>query len=187
MKKMVLAAMAAAGAMVASAESKFGTVDMMMLVRNHPNYESNKALLTSTDKDYQKKLDAIKSEGESEQTEGQKLADQLRNPMLTATAKADIEKQLMAIQKKLVGIEQRLRSEALRTRKDLQDLENRLLKTTTDDLRKRITKYAEANGFDFILDSGAAAYSKKSYDVTPDLLKAMGVDPASARGRDEGK
>ena len=187
MKKLVLAAMVAAGAMAASAEMKLGTVDMLMLVRNHPNYESNKTLLTSTDKDYQKKLEGIKSEGEKQQEEGRKLAEQLRNPMLTATAKTDIENQLMAIQKKLVGIEQRLRSEAMRTRQDLQDLENRLLKTTTDDLRKRISKFAEANGFDLIVDMNAVAFAKKSYDVTPDLLKAMGVDPANARGRDEGK
>ena len=42
-------------------------------------------------------------------------------------------------------------------------------------------------GYDFILDSNAAPYSKKSFEVTGDLLKAMGVDPASAKGRDEGK
>ena len=169
------------------AETKFGTVDMMMLVRNHPNYDSNKALLTSTDKDYQKKLDLIKSDGEKLQEEGKKLAEQLRNPMLTAKAKTDVENQLMDIQKKLVGIEQRYRSEATRCRQDIQDLESRLLKTTTDDLRKRIAKFAEEKDYDFILDANAAPYAKKSFDVTGDLLTAMGVDPKTAKGRDEGK
>ena len=174
-------------AMAASAELKLGTVDMMLLVKNHPNYESNKALLESTDKDYQKKLEGVKSEGDSLQTEGKKLMEQMRNPMLTAKAKADIEKQIGEIQQKLMGIEQRYRSEALRCRQDLQDLEGRLLRTTTDDLRKRINKYAEANGFDLIVDQTAAAYAKKSFDVTDDLLKDMGVDPKNAKGRDEGK
>ena len=186
MKKLLFAAVAAI-AMGASAEMKFGAVDMMTLVRNHPNYDSNKTLLTSTDKDYQKKLELIKSDGEKLQDEGKKLAEQVRNPMLTAKAKEDIEKQLMEIQKKLMGIEQRYRSEAMRCRQDLQDLEGRLLKTTTDDLRKRISKYAEEKGFDLIIDSNATAYAKPSYDVTPDLLKAMGVDPKTAKGRDEGK
>lgn len=174
-------------AMAASAELKLGTVDMMLLVKNHPNYESNKALLESTDKDYQKKLEGVKSEGDSLQTEGKKLMEQMRNPMLTAKAKADIEKQIGEIQQKLMGIEQRYRSEALRCRQDLQDLEGRLLRTTTDDLRKRINKYAEANGFDLIVDQTAAAYAKKSFNVTDDLLKDMGVDPKNAKGRDEGK
>ena len=170
-----------------SAEMKFGTVDMLLLVKNHPNYESNKTLLTSTDKDYQKKLELVKAEGESLQEEGKKLAEQMRNPMLVAKAKGDIEKQLMDIQQKLVGIEQRYRSEAMRCRQDLQDLEARLLRTTTDDLRKRLAKYAEKNGYDMIFDSNAAAYAKPTYDVTDAMLQELGVDPKTAKGRDEGK
>ena len=186
MRNLIFAATAAL-AMTVTAESKFGTVDMMVLVKNHPNYDSNKTLLTTTDKDYQKKLDGIKAEGEKLQEEGKSLAEQMRNPMLIAKAKSDIEAKLMEIQKKLVGIEQRYRSEAMRCRQDLQDLESRLLKTTTDDLRKRISKFAEKNGYDFIFDSNAAAYSKPSYDVTDAVLTAMGVDPKTAKGRDEGK
>ena len=186
MKNLVFA-LTLVAAMAASAELKLGTVDMMLLVKNHPNYDSNKALLESTDKDYQKKVGDIKSEGDSLQNEGKKLMEQMRNPMLTAKAKADIEKQLGEIQQKLMGIEQRYRSEAMRCRQDLQDLEGRLLRTTTDDLRKRINKYAEANGFDLIIDQTAAAYAKKSFDVTDGLLKELGVDPKNAKGRDEGK
>ena len=186
MKKLIFA-MAMAAAMAASAEMKLGTVDMMLLVKNHPNYDSNKTLLTSTDKDYQKKLEGIKSEGDKLQDEGKKLMDQMRNPMLTAKAKADIEKQLGDIQQKLMGIEQRYRSEAMRSRQDLQDLEARLLRTTTDDLKKRIAKYAAANGYDLILDSNAAAYAVSTLDVTDTVLKDLGVDPKEAKGRNEGK
>jgi len=186
MKKLIFA-LAVAAATGAFAEMKYGVVDMLALVRNHPNYDSNKTLLTSTDKDYQKKLDLIKNEGEKLQDEGKKLAEQLRNPMLIAKAKADAEKQLMDLQQKLMGIEQRYRSEAMRCRQDLQDLEARLLKTTTEDIRKRLAKYAEQNKFDFIFDSNAAPYAQKSYDVTDAMLKTMGVDPKDAKGRDEGK
>ena len=186
MKKLVFA-LTVAAAMAASAEMKLGTVDLMLLVKNHPNYDSNKTLLTSTDKDYQKKLEKIKSEGDSIQEEGKKLMEQMRNPMLTAKAKADIEKQLGDIQQKLMGMEQRYRSEAMRCRQDLQDLEARLLKTTTGDLKKRIAKYAAANGYDLILDSNAAAYATSTLDVTDAMLKDLGVDPKEAKGRDEGK
>ena len=185
--KKLLFALTLVAATAASAEMKFGTVDMMLLVKNHPNYDSNKTLLTSTDKDYQKKLEKIKSEGDGIQEEGKKLMEQMRNPMLTAKAKGDIEKQLGDIQQKLIGIEQRYRSEAVRCRQDLQDLETRLLKTTTDDLKKRIAKYAAANGYDLIFDSNAAAYATKTLDVTDAMLKDLGVDPKDAKGRDEGK
>ena len=186
MKKLIFA-MAMVAAMVASAEMKVGTVDLMLLVRNHPNYDSNKALLTSTDKDYQKKLEGVKAEGDKLQEEGKKLMEQMRNPMLTAKAKADVERELGEIQQKLIGIEQRYRSEAMRCRQDLQDLEGRLLKTTTDDLRKRLAVFAEKGGYDFIYDVNAVPYAKKGYDVTDEMLKALGVDPKDAKGRDEGK
>ena len=185
--KMIATALAASIAFSLSAEMKLGTVDLMLLVKNHPNYESNKALLKSTDKDYQKKMDGIKSEGDKLQEEGKKLMEQMRNPMLAAKAKADIEKQLTDLQQKLFGIEQRYRSEAMRCRQDLQDLEARLLRTTTDDLKKRIAKYAAANGYDLILDSNAAAYATSTLDVTDEMLKNLGVDPKEAKGRDEGK
>ena len=184
---LALVAVGAMAASVASAETKFGMVDMVLLVRNHPSYDANKELLTSTDRDIQKKLDAIKADGEKLQSEGKQLAEQLRNPMLADKAKGDIERQLMDIQKKLVGVEQRYRAEAARSRQDIQDLEGRLLKTTTDNLRKRIAKFAEENGYDIVFDRQAAPYAKPAYDVTDQVLKAMGVDPKDAKGRDEGK
>ena len=187
MKKIAFLAAVIAVATTASAEMKVAVVDMMVLIKNHPNYDSNKELLTSTDKDYKKKLEDIKSEGETLQEEGKKLAEQIRNPMLAEKAKADIEKQLLGIQQKLVGIEQRYRAEAMRCRQDLQDLEGRLLKTTTDDLRKRIAKFAEANGYDMIFDKTATPFTKAEYEITDEMLSAMNVDPKTAKGRDEGK
>ena len=116
-----------------------------------------------------------------------KRAEQFRNPMLADKAKADLEKQLMELQQQLMKIEQSYRAEALRIRQELQEDEGRLLKATTDDLRKRITKFAKDNEYDIILDKNAAPYSVTSLDVTDNLLKDMGVDPKKARGRDESK
>ena len=186
MKKLMFVA-ALVSALAASAEMKVGTVNLMLLIRNHPNYDANKELLTSTDKDYQKKVEAIKAEGETLQAEGKKVAEQLRNPMLAAKAKADVEKQLMDIQQKLIGIEQRYRAEVSRCRQDLQDLEGRLLKTTTDDLRKRLAKFAEKKDYDLIIDKTAAPFAKAKFDVTDAMLQEMGIEPKDAKGRDEGK
>lgn len=189
MIKFVFAAVAAISVAtgLSAAELKIGAVDMLMLVRNHPNYDSNKELLSSTDKDYQKKLESIKSEGEKFQEEGKKLMEQMQSPMLADKAKKDIEKQLMEIQKKLMAIEQRYRSEAMRCRQDLQDLEGRLLKTTTDDLRKRIRAYADQNGYDIILDRSATPYVKDELDVSNAILSGMGVDASKIKAKNEGK
>ena len=186
MKKLLLAAVAAA-AVAVQAETKIGVVDMVLLVKNHPNYEPNKELLSSTDKDYQKKLEVLKAEGEKLQSEGKQLAEQLRSPMLADKAKGDIEKKLMDLQQKLISAEQRYRGEAMRFGQDLQDLEGRLLSATTTDLRRRIAKFADDKDFAIILDKQAVPFVEKSMDVTDDVLEAMGVNPKDAKGRDEGK
>ena len=181
MKKTIITILVLA-ATVASAEMKVGTIDLMKLVRNHPNYESNKTYLADKDKDYQQRIESIKKEGEELQATGRRKAEEYRNPMLNDKSKAELEKQLTDIQQKLVTIEQKYRSEAARCRQELQDDEARLLKTTTEDLRKRITKFAEANGYDFVLDKSAAPYAKAAFDVTDEILKGMGVDPSEAKG-----
>ena len=188
MKKLIIVSLVAA-ASAAFADLKIGTVDLLLLVRNHPNYESNKALVATTEKDYQKKLDGLKAELNKLQEEGKKLGDQHENPMLAAAAKKKLEQDMIEIQRKFVAGQQKLRNEAMRSQQDLQDLEARLLKTTTGDLRKRVAKYAEAKGYDFIFDSNAAPFAKKSFDVSDEILKGMGVDPKEAKGKekDEGK
>lgn len=186
MKKTVFA-IALAACASASAAIKLGTVDLMLLVKNHPDYERNKTFLSDKDKDGQKKLAEMKKEGDELQAKGRKLAEQFRNPMLADKAKASLEKQLMELQQQLMKIEQGYRAEALRIRQDLQEDEGRLLKATTDDLRKRITKFAKENGYDMIIDKNAAPYSVTSLEVTDNLLQDMGVDPKKARGRDESK
>ena len=185
--KFPFVAFAFAFALPLVAETRIGTVNIMMLARNHPDYERNKTLLTTTDRDYQKKLDEIKAEGEKLQEEGKKLVDQMRSPMLAEKAKADLEKQIGDLQQKLMGIEQRYRTEGMRCRQDLQELEGRLLKATTEDLRARIAKFAEANDYDLIVDAAATAFCKPEMDITGEILSAMGVDPKEAKSADEGK
>ena len=61
MKKIMMMA-AVAVAIVAVAEVKIGTVNMVDLVRLHPNHESNRALVKTTDSEYKAKLDAKQEE-----------------------------------------------------------------------------------------------------------------------------
>ena len=184
MKKLTMMAVVLA-ALGAFAELKVGTVDMMKLVRNHPSYETNKALLTSTEKDYQKRIDYLKGELDAIQEEGKKLADDYRNPMLAQPAKTKIENELTEVQRRFIEQQQKLRAEALKNQQDLSELEGRLLKTQADDLKKRIAVFAEKNGYDFVFDSTVAVFGKAEYDVTAQVLKEMGVDPQKAAEKDE--
>jgi Skp family chaperone for outer membrane proteins len=94
---------------------------------------------------------------------------------------------MIDIQNRFFAGQQKLRSEMMRSQQELQALEGRLLKTTTDDINNRIAKFADANGYDMIIDGSAVRFSKKSFDVTDSILKEMGVDPAKAKKIDESK
>ncbi len=187
--KTILCAVVATLSATVLAEIRIGTVDMMTLVRNHPNYESNKNLLVSTERDYQKRMDALKAELEGIQEEGRKLADEYRNPMLAQAAKTKIETDIAAVQSRFMTAQGKMRNEAMRNQQELADLEARLLKAQAEDLKARIAKFAEKNDYDFVLDASAALYSRKASDVTDAVLKEMGVDPKAARekAKNEGK
>ena len=93
MKKIVvLAAMAAA--LTVAAEMKIGTVNMVDLVRLHPNHESNRALVKTTDSEYKAKLDAKQDELKEIADEGKKSQSDLQNPMLSTQARAAAQKKL---------------------------------------------------------------------------------------------
>ena len=188
MKKMMLGMMVLCAA-TAFGDVKIGTVDMMVLVRNHKNYDTNKKMLQDSEKNYQKELDGMKAELDALQEEGKKVADQGRNPMLAQAQKDKIEKELLDIQNKYVAGQQKLRTKAMESQQKLQEFESMLLKSTTEDIRAAVTKFANDNGYDLIIESTVTAFAKKSFDVTDGILKAMGIDPKYAKGRekDEGK
>lgn len=187
MKTLIMAAVLAVAA-VAQAECKIGTVDMLKLVRNHTSYDSNRTLLTETQKDYQKKIDRMKDEIDSIQEEGKKLSEKLRNPMLAAAAKTKTEKEMAEVQSKYLNAQQRFRTEAMRSEQELADLEARLLKATTEDLTAKLQTFAEANGYDLIVNVTACPFASPKLDVTTEVLKSMGIEGDNIKEfGDEGK
>ncbi len=189
MKKSILVASLIAASAVFAAPGKTGVVDMMILVRNHKSYEANKNLLTNTEKEYQDRLDAMKSDVDAIQKEGAKLAEEFRSPMLSQAKKTELEDKIMKVQNRFLAAQQELRKEAMRNQQDLSALEARMLKAQAEDLKETIAKYAEKKGYDLVLDTSAALFAAKSYDITDEILKEMGVDPKAARAKekDEGK
>ena len=184
MKKMMLGMIALCAA-TAFGDVKIGTVDMMVLVRNHKSYDTNKKMLQDSEKDYQKDLDNMKAELDALQDEGKKVADQARNPMISQAQRDKTEKELLDIQNKYVAGQQKLRAKAMESQEKLQEFEARLLKVTTEDIRAAVSKFADENGYDIIVESTVTAFAKKSLDVTDSILKEMGIDPKYAKGREK--
>ncbi len=187
MKKTVIA-LAILASLSAFADLKIGTVNMIHLVELHPTHESNKALVKSSNDDFKAKLDEKQDALKAMLDDARKTYDDLQNPMLSATAKADAQKKLDGMQQKVNAARQDLIRSEQNYRETMNDLETRLLKMETSDIRAKISVYAKEKGYDLVIDSTMAAYANDDLDVTDDILKAMNVDPAKRKAlKDKGK
>ena len=185
--KRIAIALACVTGLTALADMKIATVNMVDLVKLHPSYETNKALLKSTDKDYKAKLDKRQDEIKAIADEGKKAQEDLSNPMLSASAKAAAQKKLEGVQRRYIAARQDMEAEVRRYQSELSDLEARLMKLQTEEIRAKITAYAKEKGYDLIIDSTMLAFSKESLEVTDDILRAMNVDPAKRKTLKEEK
>lgn len=178
--KQAIWAWACMAALAVSAEMKIATVDMVRLVRMHPSHETNRTLIKTTDKDYKTKLEARQEAIKTLADEGKKAQDDLQNPMLSPAAKADAQKKLEDVQRRFLVAQQDLRTAAQHFQNELADLETRLLKLETEDVRAKIAAFAKDKGFDLIVDQAALGYAKEALDVTDAVLASMGVESKKA-------
>ena len=91
---------------------------------------------------------------------------------------AGAQKELEGVQTRFLAAQQDLRNAAQSFQSQLSELETRLLKLETEDIRAKINAFAKEKDFDIIADSTMLAFSKDALDVTDDILRALGVDPA---------
>ena len=180
MKKIVIG-LSLFACLAAAADLKIGMVNMIHLVELHPTHESNKTLVKSSNDDYKAKLDAKQDALKDLLDEARKTYEDMQNPMLSASAKADAQKKLDGMQQKINAARQDLIRSEQTYRETMNDLETRLLKMETSDIRAKISAYAKENKFDLIIDSTMAAYANDSLDVTDDILRALTVDPAKRK------
>ena len=143
MKKIVACVCAVAAAMAASAEMKIGTVSLETLIKNHPNHESNRTLVKSTADDYRKKMEARQEQAKTLLEEGKKIQTDWQNPMLSASAKADLQRKMEGIQRKLYSAQQDMRAEDQRCQEELSDLQQRLFKIEKKDVEAKIAEFAK--------------------------------------------
>ena len=187
MKKTVIA-LTILASISAVADLKIGTVNMIHLVELHPTHESNKTLVKSSNDDFKAKLDEKQDALKAMLDDARKTYDDMQNPMLSASAKADAQKKLDGMQQKINAARQDLIRSEQSYRETMNDLETRLLKMETSDIRAKISVYAKEKGLDLVIDSTMAAYANDSLDVTDDILRAMNVDPSKRKAlKEKGK
>lgn len=171
----MLAAVLAATMMMA--QEKVAVVNMVDLVRFHPSRERDRKLMQDTEKEFQAKLDKQRDRFEELRGEYEKAVKEARNPALNEKAKAEAEDKAMKHRDVLAEADRDLRQEMQKLQRELGDLDSRLLRQVTGDIREVLTKYAQETKYGMILDGTTMAYFDPKLDVTDEILKRMGVDP----------
>ena len=172
---MVLAVVMAAGVLVAAEKS--AVVNMVDLVRFHPSRERDRKLMEETEKEFQAKLDKQRDRFEELRTDYEKLVKEARNPALNDKARSVAEDKALKHREVLTQADRDLRAEMQKLQGELGDLDARLLRQVTGDIRSVITKYSQEKKFDVVLDSTTMAYFNPKLEITDDVLTRMGVDP----------
>ncbi|MDD4102075.1 MAG: OmpH family outer membrane protein [Kiritimatiellae bacterium] len=177
MKSLGLMCVAAIAASMVMAQEKIAVVNMVDLVRFHPSRERDRKLMQDTEKDFQSRLDKQRDRFEELREEYEKAVKEARSPALNEKARNDAEEKAMRHRDVLAEADRDLRQEMQKLQRELGDLDSRLLRQVTGDIREILTKFAQEGEYRVILDGTTMAYHDPALDVTDAILKRMGVDP----------
>lgn len=177
MKKMILVAAALLFATSAVYAQKTVVVNMVDLVRFHPSRERDRKLMRDTEKEYQAQIDKKRDQFEELRSQYEKLIKEARSPALNDSARQEAENKAMKTRDSLAEADRDLRQEMQKLQRSLSELDNRLLRQVTGEIREVVTAYAQEEKVDLVVDSTTLAYSNPSLEVTDEILKRMGVDP----------
>ncbi len=177
MKKtgVMLAAVLAATMVVA--QEKTAVVNMVDLVRFHPSRERDRKLMQDTEKEFQSKLDKQRDRFEQLRNEYEQAVKEARNPALNEKARAEAEDKAMKHRDVLAEADRDLRQEMQKLQRELGDLDARLLRQVTGDIRDVLSKFAQEGKYSIVLDGTTMAYFDPKLEVTDEVLRRMGVDP----------
>ena len=175
--RFILAALLAAAVLPGYARDKVGVVMMVDLVHFHPNNARDRKLMADTEKDYQSKLDKRRQRFDELRQEFDSLVKETRNPALNEKARLEAEEKAAKHRAVLADVESDLRRDLKKYQGDLADLESRLLRQVTSEIRDIVTQYAKDNSYRMIYDGTTLPYFDPDLDITDEILKKMGVDP----------
>jgi Skp family chaperone for outer membrane proteins len=177
MKKASVVLAAVMAAAMVMAQEKTAVVNMVDLVRFHPSRERDRKLMQDTEKEFQAKLDKQRDRFEQLRDDYEKAVKEARNPALNEKARAEAEDKSMKHRDVLAEADRDLRAEMQKLQRELGDMDSRLLRQVTGDIREVLTKFSQENKYAIVLDGTTMAYFDPKLDVTDDVLKRMGVDP----------
>ncbi|OQX54140.1 MAG: hypothetical protein B5M48_01585 [Candidatus Omnitrophica bacterium 4484_213] len=146
------------GQIALSAEVKIGYVDVEEVFNSHKKTE-----------ELNNKLQADQKETKKETEKRMKEIERLREESKLLSEKAKKKKEKVIEQKT-----KELQDFVLRTRQNLLEERNKMMKEILGDIDKVIQQKAKEGSYDLILDSHVLLYGSEGLDLTDEIIKALG-------------
>lgn len=159
---------------------KIAVVDIDVVLEHHPNTKGDRATLELTLEEYATERDALLEDIKKRETELETIAKQLQNPMLAQAKLDELQKKGESLFAELNQVKQNAELQVAKRRKDLQELEARLVRRSTKDVIEKVDAYAKEKGYDLILDKRNVPFVTKAYEVTDEIIvRCGGTIPAA--------
>lgn len=161
------------------AVAQVAVVDFERVVKLHPNTAGDRKAIEAV-------YNSLKAEGDAKADKVAKAvqafenaAKEVQSPVLSETARNKAEEE--AKRKYELA---KMESDELKQLEDLHRMqlnerERKLLSRTTDAIREVVKKIAAERQIKIVLPTAPVLYHDESLDITADVLKALGVDPAA--------
>lgn len=153
---------------------KIAVVNIDLVLEQHPNTKGDRQTLELTIEEYATERDSLLADIKKREEELEALAKQMQNPMLAQTKIAELQKKGETLFAELNQVKQNAELQVAKRRKDLQELDARLVRRSTKDVVEKIDAYAKEKGYDLILDKRNVPFVTATYDVTNDIIIRCG-------------
>ena len=183
MKKLTLAfltaALLAATAISAEAQSKMATVDMKKLFNGSWKFKQSSTILEDRKASLRKDLKAQAEELDKAQTAYKQLLEQANDSLISAEERDKRKTAAAAKAKEVTNVKVGLEQYQRQAETTLAELEQRLSGNLVAEIQKSVATRAKAGGYTTVLNSAASdivIYSDTSNDLTELVLKDLNVN-----------
>lgn len=150
-----------------SAQSKIGYVDSDAIMGQLPDAQDARTQLDELIREWQSELTRLQSEWKTKYDDYER-----RKLMLSDQARAEIEAQLIQMEKEIVAY----REKKFGTNGELFQKQDELMKPVQNKVFNLIQKIAKDENYDFILDRSGGVlvlYAKEEHDITAKVLQEL--------------
>lgn len=141
-------------------------VQIQKVLEMMPEYKASKIELET----YQKSLNnRLKTEEAKTQAYYQSVMEKVQNGSLTPAQQKEAEEKLQRMQEDLQKL-------AAQMEGALQEKEASLTARTMEKFNKALIVVAQQNGYDYVIDQSTALYANPNHDITPKVLRHLGLE-----------